>query len=60
MENKILNIVDDMISKIETIEKNLENIKASNDVEVKASVENIEKQLKEMENLAKLIEESSK
>ena len=60
MGNKILNIVDDMISKIETIEKNLENIKASNDVEVKASVENIEQQLKEMENLAKLIEESSK
>ncbi len=60
MENNILNIVDDMISKIETIEKNLENIKASNDVEVKASVENIEQQLKEMENLAKLIEESSK
>ena len=60
MENNILNIVDDMISKIETIEKNLESIKASNDVEVKASVENIEKQLREMENLAKLIEESSK
>lgn len=60
MENNILNIVDDMISKIETIEKNLESIKASNDVEVKASVENIEQQLREMENLAKLIEESSK
>ncbi|MEF9934196.1 MAG: hypothetical protein RSA01_07600 [Clostridium sp.] len=59
MDNTKINIVDDMISKIETIEKDLESIKmeVKGEDAVHQRVESIETKLREMEELIKQIEE---
>ncbi|KMT22642.1 hypothetical protein [Clostridium cylindrosporum] len=52
MDKSIINIVDDMISKIETIEKDLENIKNNvkgEDSAVHSTVSSIEEKLKKIE-----------